>query len=297
MPKRVLMIDDSLPLHRIVESRLRGDDVELHSAVDGETGLTVAGHLRPSVILLDVDLPDIDGFEVCRRLKANEATADIPVIFLTADGGSVNRQVGMDLGAFAFVAKPFRSDELSARVNASIRARWQNEQAAGVDAVTGLWTRSHLEHHLKAAGDRAEGPTSCIVADVDGMRLINARHGSVFGDEVLRSVGQVFLAECRTKRAVCSAGGGKFGIILPGADRRAARRFAEHLSDAIANRPVAGLAHDRSVTCSFGIADTVVADDAKLVGRAEAALARAKRAGPGHISVARLARRSLAVAA
>jgi diguanylate cyclase (GGDEF)-like protein len=301
MPKRVLMIDDALPLHRIVESRLRGDDIELHSAVDGTTGLEIAAHLRPNVILLDVDLPDLDGFEVCRRLKANGATADIPVIFLTAEGGTANRQHGLDLGAFAFVTKPFRSDELTAAVTASIRSRWQTEQDAGVDAITGLWTRAHLKRHLAdntaAAKGGSIGPTSCIIADVDDMRLINARHGTTAGDEVLRSVGQLFVNECRNQQAVCSAGGGKFAIVLSGVDRLGARRFAERLRDAVRAHPVHAKGGAIEVTCSFGVADTVVADDSRLIGRAEAALVRAKRGGSARVSVARLPRRSLAAAA
>ncbi len=274
MCQRVLMIDDSVPLHRLVAARLAGQDVELHSASDGSTGLAMAADLRPAVILLDVDLPDVDGFEVCRRLGASVETADIPVIFLTAEGG--RRQAGLDLGAAGYVTKPFRTGELSDRVAATIRDRLARQASAGLDGVTGLWTRAAVARHL---ADRAAEPAACVVADVDGLRLVNARHGSPVGDAVLRAVGGAFAGHCR---GVCGAGGGRFAAVLPG-DRRAGRALAEAVRDALAATPIAEV----RITCGFGVADTAVAAGPRLLGRAESALAHAKRAGPGHVAVAR----------
>ena len=291
MPTRVLMIDDAVPLHRIVECRLRAGDVELHTALDGASGLAAAEQLRPGVILMDVDLPDLDGFEVCRRLKANGATAEIPVLFLTAEGGGTNRQAGLDLGAVGYLTKPFRHEELCAAVRGAIGARAQAGHDAGVDGVTGLWTRQRLERHL-AAG--RPGPTACVVADVDGLRLINAQHGEAFGDAVLRAVGHRFVGQRRTERVVVAAGGGRFVIVLPDADRRAARRFAGRLGEALRREPIRVLGHEAAVSCSFGVADTAVADPGGLVGRAEGALARAKRNGAGRTCVARAPRGSAA---
>ena len=85
LQRAALIIDDSIPLHKLIQNHLAGEHLEFHSAYDGEAGLAMAASLRPSVIFLDVDMPDMDGFEVCRRLKANIQTTTIPVIFLTAD--------------------------------------------------------------------------------------------------------------------------------------------------------------------------------------------------------------------
>ena len=272
------MIDDALPLHRLVAARL--GDVELHSAVDGATGLAIAARLRPTLILLDVDLPDMDGFEVCRRLKAAAGTADIPVIFLTAEGTA--RQAALDLGAVAYVTKPFRTDDLCARIRDSIETRMAADRAADVDGVTGLWTRPRLDCHLAGLA----GPAACVVVDVDGLRLLNARHGPALGDQLLRAVGGVVLEACRAERGVCWAGGGKFGVVLPGS-RRDGRRLAGQLAAAIAELRVGGA----GVSCGFGVADTHVAGDGTLVGRAAAALADAKRRGMNCVSVARRPRR------
>ncbi len=293
MATRVLMIDDSLPLHRIVQARLAGDDVELHSAADGATGLAVAGHLRPALVLLDLDLPDVDGFEVCRRLKADRATADIPILFLTAAGGPDRRRAGLDLGAVGYVTKPFRADELSAQVRASIAAGGRSAGAAGVDPVTGLWTWPRVEAHL-AAWTAQHGTVSCLVADVDGLRLVNARFGAAAGDEVLRAVAAAVRRQCGPD-AACGAAGGRFVAAVAG-DRRAGRAVAERARDAVGGGVVTGPWGGVGVTCGFGVADTVVAPAAQVVARARAALAHAKRAGPGRVSVARVARRPRAAA-
>src|SRR5437773_396483 len=99
MLHRALIVDDSLPLHQLMKTHLDGEGLEFHSAYDGEAALTKAVDLRPSLILLDIDMPDMDGFEVCRRLKANTQTNSIPVIFLTADFNTNDKVKGLDLGA------------------------------------------------------------------------------------------------------------------------------------------------------------------------------------------------------
>jgi diguanylate cyclase (GGDEF)-like protein len=297
MSRRVLLIDDSLPLHQILRSHLGGLDVDLHSALDGTTGLAAAARLRPSAILLDLDLPDLGGFEVCRQLQQSPETSMIPVIFLTAAGGPSEREAGLGLGAVAFLTKPFKVDELSARVLSAIRARWDAEQAAGLDEVTGLWTRARLDRHLAGlpavTGPGGE-PMACVVADVNGLRLVNARHGHAVGDRVLRAVGQVFQAHRPSGRDACWAGGGRFGLLLGDLDRRAAGRLAERIRVAVRDAPIPDGVDDARVTCSFGVADTRVAARSTLVGRAEGALARAKQNGLARICVARIGRRSAA---
>jgi len=298
MSRRVLLIDDSLPLHQIVRSHLVGLDVDVHSALDGTTGLAAAARLRPSAILLDLDLPDVGGLEVCRRLQQSPETSMIPVIFLTAEGSPSEREAGLGLGAVAYVIKPFKVDELAGCVLAAIRARLDAEQAAGLDEVTGLWTRARLDRHLAGlpvATGSAGGLMACIVADVNGLRLVNARHGHAAGDRVLRAVGQVFQAHRPTERDACWAGGGRFGLLLADLDRRAAGRLAERVRVAVRDMPIPDGGDDAPVRCSFGVADTRVAATAStLVGRAEGALARAKQNGLARICIARLGRRSAA---
>jgi len=290
MLQRALIIDDSIPLHQLIKTQMDGEGLEFHSAFDGIAGLSSAIALRPSLILLDVDMPEMDGFEVCRRLKANVDTTTIPVIFLTADFHTTDKVAGLDLGAVDYVTKPFKPDELSARIRSTLRAKQVLEQKAMVDGLTGLWNKKYLEEHeaaQMALANRTGRPVSCIVLDVDGLRLINARHGVPIGDEALRAIGNIVLGQCRTEDAVCRCDGGKFAILLSVMSRAGAGTLAERLCEQIRTQLAVIRKHEVGVTCSFGVVDSLVTGDASLLQRAELALIRAKQNGGNCVSVAR----------
>ncbi len=293
MNGHVLMIDDSVALHRVVESKLLDENLQFSTALDAATGLRMAAELRPTVILLDVDLPDLTGFEVCGRLKEMKQTASIPVIFLTADAEMGNKVKGLNLGAADYVTKPFNTEELTARIRTAMRSRRQIEQEAGIDQASGLWNQSFLTEHLKSQlslSKRTGSPVSCIAVDIDSLRLINSRHGRPAGDDVIRTVGDLLLENCRAEDAVCTCGGGNFFIVMSGLERQAAGRLAERLSKQMAQRPAAIGKTQIPFSCSFGVADTVVATDSPLTDRALSAVAIAKRNGSGTVTVARRSR-------
>jgi diguanylate cyclase (GGDEF)-like protein/PAS domain S-box-containing protein len=121
--QRVLIIDDSESIHALVRARLKDEPVELLNARDGNLGLEIARERTPDLILLDVDMPDPDGFEVCRRLKADAITREIPVIFLTGASSTDQKLKGLELGAIDYIIKPFDPAELRARVKASLRTK------------------------------------------------------------------------------------------------------------------------------------------------------------------------------
>jgi diguanylate cyclase (GGDEF)-like protein len=297
---KILMIDDSVALHKIVEARLGGEGFQFNSAFEGATGLAMAAMLRPGIILLDVDMPDMNGFEVCRRLKEKKETASIPILFLTAETNLKNKVKGLDLGATDYVTKPFNADELAARIRATMRLGREIEREAGIDVDTGLWNQAFLAEHMTSQlslAARTNAPLSCIEIDIDGLKLINARHGRVIGDIVVRSVAFLLLGGCRAEDTVCTRGGGRFCIVMTGLDRHAANRLAERLSGLVRDQAITCQGKKVNVSCSFGIADTCVARDTSLMNRADAALTRAKENGGGGISVARPPRKPASVAA
>ncbi|HXZ85005.1 MAG TPA: response regulator, partial [Myxococcota bacterium] len=122
-PNRVLVIDDSESIHKLVIARLRPEGLEVFGEVDGERGIERAVADQPDLVLLDIGLPNVDGFEVCRRLKEHPATRGIPVIFLTGTADTESKVRGLDLGAVDYVTKPFDQVELRARVRAALRAK------------------------------------------------------------------------------------------------------------------------------------------------------------------------------
>src|SRR4051812_22667076 len=193
MPQKVLIIDDSKPIHALVRARLAEEPIELHSAFDGETGIATALNLLPDLILLDVDMPSPDGFEVCRRLKDDPATMTIPVVFLTGMASTEQKIRGLELGALDYILKPFDPAELRARVRTSLRQKYLLDllaKKAMIDGLTGLWNRTYFDQTLAAQlalFRRAGYPCSVILTDVDNFKLINDQFGHPTGDEALRA--------------------------------------------------------------------------------------------------------------
>ncbi len=290
MSKTVLVIDDSVLLHKLIATHLEAEGLDLQSAYDGESALAMAIKLRPSLILLDVDMPQLDGFEVCRRLKANSSTTTIPVIFLTGDSMMEDKVKGLDLGAMDYVTKPFKPEELRARVRSALRAKNQLDKRAMLDGLTGLWNMTYLEEHLAAQlslANRSGRPVACIVANVDHLKAINNKHGLPLGDEVLRSVAQICLSQCRAEDAICHSSGGKFVMLLSGTTRVGAARLADRLRAEVQRQLATRGGVEISVTCSFGVADSLIAGDAALLDRADTALFRAKQNGRNCVFIAR----------
>jgi diguanylate cyclase (GGDEF)-like protein len=299
---RLLAIDESMDTHRLLKSSLRAERVEIHGATTGEQGLRSARTMQPDVILLSVELPDMHGFEALEQLKADAATHDIPVIFLSSSAETQTIVRGLDMGAIDFVGKPFDISELKARVRCAIRIRLLIRllaQRAQIDGLTGLWNRAHFEHRLHeevSAALRHSAPLSLILIDLDDFKGINDAHGHPIGDVVLEEFGRL-LARGRAADIACRYGGEEFAIILPRTVAEDARCVAERLRE-----DVRALRWEEApkimVTASFGVADltclppinaTLSAPgpaEKALVEVADQALYRAKTGGRDRVIVA-----------
>ncbi len=289
----LLAIDGSEEIHRLLKDRLRHARLEIHGATSGEKGLVMAQALLPDVILLDLDLPDRDGFSVLRDLKANSRTHDIPVSFVSGSSETTSKVKGFDMGAIDFVTKPFDIAELKARVRSAVRLRSlinMLAQRARIDGLTGLWNRTFFDQRLSeelADARRYSTTLSLIMADLDGFKALNDTHGHPFGDQVLEEFSKL-LTHGRQGDIPCRYGGEEFCVILPHTSARAAVRVAERLREALKALHWDG--HDgQVVTASFGVADLeAVADpDPKaLILAADQALYAAKQAGRDRVVVA-----------
>ena len=294
MVQKVLIIDDSKTIHAVVKSKLSDEPIEFHSALNGKVGLELAAALQPDLILLDLELPDLNGFEVCRLLKADPATMIIPIIFLTGASSTEQKIKGLQLGAADYVTKPFDVAELLARVGASLRTKFLLDllsKKAMIDGLTGLWNRSYLDQRLNAElslSARTGQTFSCIMADVDHFKAINDTYGHAFGDLALRTTSQVLAEHSRAEDIVCRYGGEEFAILLPGVGAVGAGAFAERMRDRISQLV---LPHGKGVvrlTCSFGIAE-ILKDNvagASPIQLADQALYQAKRTGRNRVVAA-----------
>ena len=289
MNQRILMIDDSLPLQQLLSAQLRGQPFELYAAMDGESGVASAEELRPEVILLDIDLPDMDGFEVCRRLKTSASTCKIPIMFISSEAKSDSKARGFDLGAVGYVTKPFLPSALSSQIQSVIKERRQASEGERRDRISGFWNRSRLTQESELATIQAikrDLPLSCVALDIDGLRLFNKNFGEVKGDSLLRNVANVLRQNISDSYSTYTNGAGRYFILMPEQDLSSAARQAQRLFallTSIYSTPV----NQVQIQFSVGVADLRVAGRGSVVTRAESALRCAKLNSGGRVSVAR----------
>ncbi len=293
--QRVLIIDDTRNIHALIKARLAGEPVELHSAFVANDGLNMAGVLLPDLVLLDIDMPDIDGFEICRRLKAQPSTMNIPVVLLTGAGSTEAKIRGLELGAVDYVTKPFEPAELRARVRAALRTKYLLDllnKKAMIDGLTGLWNRTYFDQSLAAQtalAKRSGQACSVVLCDLDHFRVINDRCGHLTGDEALRCVAACMQATCRIEDVVCRLSGEEFGVLCPNTPADRAMIMSERLRKNIEKLPLSHRGMPVPITASFGIADLSVAGPADIVAAATEALHRAKSNGRNRTELAVIA--------
>ena len=292
MHQDILLIDDSKPIHPLVASLLADEPVTIHSAFDAKSGLILAASLRPDLILLDVEMPEVDGYETCRRLKADAATVNLPILFLTARATTEEKVRGLNLGAIDYVTKPFKLSELLSRVRAALRTSHLIrllEEKALIDPLTGLGNRAMYDERLAAeVGLRIRSGTalSCIVLDVDHFKDVNDKYGHPFGDQVLSKIADTVSNICRVEDVACRHGGEEFVILTPQTSAGHAALLAERMRDAIAKIPFSRKGESIAVTCSFGVAEAAGTYDRLMLERADQALYQSKEGGRNRVSIA-----------
>lgn len=293
LPK-VLAIDDSELIHRLLRVRLQYEQLELHGTTAAEDGLRMARELRPDVILLDIEMEGMDGFQVLQVLKSEVDLQDIPVIFISATASMEDRVRALDLGAIDFVGKPFEVVELKARVRSALRVQHLVKmlaQRAQVDGLTGLWNRTYFDRRLLqevSEATRHNRSVSLVMCDVDGFKRLNDERGHPFGDMVLERVAKI-LQGGRGSDVACRYGGEEFGIILPNTAAIEAIEVAERYRRAM-EQEVWAMAPGMVITSSFGVAElrNLGADAGAndLVQAADGALYRAKLNGRNRVEAA-----------
>jgi diguanylate cyclase (GGDEF)-like protein len=221
---RVLVADDDRMNIRIISSALKGE-FEVTEAMTGAEVLEriTAGDF--DLVLLDVVMPGLDGFDVCRRLKSNPETANIPVIFVTALEESADETQGFAVGAVDYITKPIRPSIVRARVRTHVelkRARDLFEQLASVDPLTGIANRRRFDTEIGEEWRRTGRSgqwLSLALVDVDHFKQFNDRHGHLAGDQCLRAIATSLARSARRAgEVVARYGGEEFGLILPDTD-------------------------------------------------------------------------------
>jgi len=287
---KVLIIDDCPEAIALVKVRLSKDGLDVISANCGAAGLEAVRSQRPDLILLDVDMPDKSGFEVCRELKDDSKLSMIPVVFLSGADSAEDKVKGLNIGAVDYITKPFDAFELQARVNASLRTKYMQDlliDRAHVDPLTGLANRNTLSERLgeEWARVRRHGrPMSIIVAEIDRFERINDAHGRTAGDRALQVVSETIAASCRRVDIPTRCKGPKFAIITPDEVAENAAVLALRCRDRIRTMQLKVNDEEIWVTASFGVADTEDKTSLEELRRAaDKALAQARAAGGNRV--------------
>ncbi len=283
---KILIIDDSTDALRVAKTRLAREGLDILCAEGGIPGLEIARRENPDLILLDLDMPDMTGFDVCRELKADQDMCMIPVLFLSGSTTAEDKVKGLDLGAVDYVTKPFDAFELCARVRAALRTKRLQDlliEHAHIDPLTGLPNRRALMERLQrewAQIKRHEGHLSFIMADVDHFKQVNDRFGHHIGDVILHEVAAAIARQCRENDLPARYGGEEFAVIVPHEVAADAARLAERCRDAVEAVRVNMPRNQVTATISLGVADSQTADSPEaLLKHADEAMYLAKQAG------------------
>lgn len=291
---RILLVDDS-PAILASLCELLGEDHEVIFATSGKAAIDMAHSENPDLILLDVVMPEMDGFEVCSRLKLSPKTLDIPIVFITSKSEEVDYLQGLKVGAIDYIQKPIDPEVVRARVKHHLEVKRKQDNLKGItvrDGLTGIANRRRFDGALRkewshAARDQTQ--LSLIMIEVDHFKIYNDAYGHIAGDACLRKIAEA-LSTClvRPGSLVARFRDEEFVCLLPGTDSAEALRTAEQFREAVAALAVP---HEHSptspiVTLSQGLA-TVVPDaeagsDLLLV-EADSRLYEAKRNGRNRI--------------
>jgi diguanylate cyclase (GGDEF)-like protein len=258
----ILIVDDEVANIEILNAALE-DEYEICFATSGEEAIRVTLEVLPDLILLDVLMPGIDGYEVCRRLKQTPLVTDVPIIFTTGLGDQEAEMRGLSLGAIDYIIKPISPVIVRVKVHNHIELKEMRDQLAELsvtDALTGLSNRRRLEQSLREETARLAGTAgslSVIMLDIDFFKLFNDTYGHAEGD---RCIAMVAAALNRAVRRACDLtaryGGEEFACVLPDVVHQEAMVVAHNIRDQV---NALGIPHGQSaasayVTVSVGVA-------------------------------------------
>ncbi len=303
----ILIVEDETNNRLLLKTYLTSDGYQVKIAKNGEEALRIVAEDPPSAIVLDVLLPNIDGFEVCRRLKSSEMTSFIPVIMVTALRGNEERVKGNEVGADDFVQKPFNRVEILTRIKSLLRIKGLHEalkqkvtelekaksklrQLAVTDGLTGLYNYRAFRQQLHQEISRSKRfnlPVSLLIMDFDHFKVYNDLFGHPNGDKVLKLFAKRIYQNIRDVDCFARYGGEEFVLILPGTDKKSAKIVAEKIRQLVEKSafPFEEQLPTKRITISVGVAsfpqDTD--DEEEFIKLTDKALYKAKKSGRNRI--------------
>jgi diguanylate cyclase (GGDEF)-like protein len=261
----ILLVDDDPTVIRIL-SRILNEYTPLRFATSGQVALKLARETVPDLVMLDVEIPDFTGFEICKAFKSDPKLTSVPIILMTSHESPQLETVGLQLGAADFISKPPHASLVLARVRTYQQLKALSDtvrSAVTMDFLTGTMTRRQMEKTLTQEwlrSQRSHAPLSLLLADIDGFTALNGEFGEETGDACLRSVADALRSVAqRPSDLVARHGGGKFALLLPETNNEGALNIAGRTLKAIDDLPMLDAATERRITLSVGGVTNVAA--------------------------------------
>ncbi len=305
----IILVADDEPLNlSLIKRRLEWENFQVVTALNGSEAVERAQAFLPDLIILDVMMPVLDGLQACRMLKEIPATREIPVIFLSALDSMDTKINGFSLGANDYISKPFRIEELIARVRVAIRLKRERDglrrhaeeslQRAEVaremsmaDALTGLRNRFGLQRALQrefSEARRYTRPLSCLMIDIDHFKEINDTYGHAAGDAALMQAARILTEAVRGSDVICRYGGDEFIMLLSETPLDGAFALGEKVRLAASSRLFGNGERVFPLTFSIGAAELLPDESGHdMLARADGALYDAKEGGRDRTEFAR----------
>jgi len=287
----ILVVDDERMNIQILNNALC-DEYNILAAMTGEQAIKAVFESLPSLILLDIVLPDMSGHDVCRTLKSNELTKHIPIIFITAQSGSDDELIGLELGAADYFRKPFVLPLIKVRIRNQIELVHKTaelERLVWIDGLTGIPNRRRFDQRYVDAcnyAKRNKRRISILLLDIDFFKQYNDYYGHVKGDEVLKTVALTLQQSAsRPFDLVARYGGEEFVILLTDSSESEGVRLAEKVRQKIEELAIPHIKSriHKSLTISIGVTTSLIEeaefDDEKLLEVADLCLYEAKALG------------------
>lgn len=287
----ILVVENSPATAKLLEIKLKEEGFNVVMAANAMDAMDKLYDFSPDLILSDIMMPEMDGFELLQKIRSETMRGDIPFIFISSKNSTEDKLRGFDLGGDDYVTKPFQVDELIARIRVNIKRSERLRKESATDFLTSAFNRRAMESRLSIELQRSQrfGRVFTVgMVDIDHFKAFNDANGHLVGDEVLRAVSRKIQAQLRDIDVVTRFGGEEFFVILPETEKKNAYKAMERVRNAIASTrlPVEN-GTDIGVSVSIGIAEFPYdgIDAQALIKAADMAMYQSKADGRDRVTM------------